>query len=163
MPVMLLRDQQKAFLNGMEQQRAFLNGVAIWEKPVAAPVSIFSLTTIHAGKNGFNVSNQSDTTINLDRTSTSRSWISWSVSWPVGSRIVFDWSTLNAATGVWASLDDVLGLSSPTHDILRNVSGGSGHVDFTIPSGGFAYFGFRISNGQATSLLSITNFSVYAP
>ena len=64
---------------------------------------------------------------------------------------------------MWCSLDDALGLSTPTHDLMRNVSGGGGHVDFTIPAAGYAYFGFSVSNGQATGLLTIRKFAVYAP
>lgn len=103
------------------------------------------------------------TGITLDRTSTGRSRISWAVNWPVGSRVVFDWVTANPATGVWCSLDDALGLSTPTHDLMRNVSGGGEHVDFTVPAAGYAYFGFSVSNGQATDLLTISQFAVHAP
>lgn len=161
MPVMLLRDQQKAFLNGMEQQRAFLNGVAIWVKPVAVPVSIFSLTTPQAGKSGFNVVSATDTRIQLDRPTTSRGWISWAVNWPAGSRVVFNWETAPAVRLI-CGLDDAIGLGSLNHVILNAV--GQGSVDYIIPAGGgWAYFGFGVSNGQAAGLLTITNFSVYAP
>ncbi len=143
--------------------RIIYAGSQIWTKPAPAATSIFSLTAAQAGKNGFTASDATATGIALDRTSTGRSWISWAVNWPVGSRVVFDWVTANPATGVWCSLDDALGLSTPTHDLMRNVSGGGGHVDFTIPAAGYAYFGFSVSNGQATGLLTISKFAVYAP
>ena len=133
-----------------------------WTKPSTA-TSIFSLATPQAGKSGFNVSSQTDTSIVLDRTTSNRSWISWAVSWPVGSRIVFDWQTANSATGVWCAMDDAIGLGSPAYYVLQNVSGGSGHADYTIPGTGWSYFGWFVNNGQATGLLTITNFAVYAP
>lgn len=163
MTVLRLDTAAQIFHGGAEVTEVWHGGARIWENPATPPASIFSLTTPQSRKSGFTVSSATDTGVTLDRTATGRSWISWQVSWPVGSRIVFDWTTANPATGVWCSLDDVIGISSPTYNAMQNVSGGSGQVDFTIPGGGWSYFGWSINKGQATGLLTIRNFAVYAP
>ena len=132
-----------------------------WAKPATAPVSIFSLATPQAGKSGFNVTDATDTSIQLNRPSTSRGWISWAANWPAGSRVVFNWST-SPSVRMYSGLDDAIGLGSLNRTMSNSI--GSGSVDYTIPAGGgWAYFGFSISNGQAAGLLTISNFGVYAP
>ena len=136
-------------------------GTQIWAKPVTVPASIFSLTAAQAGKSGFNVTDATDTGIKLNRATTARGWISWAVNWPTGSRVVFDWST-SPSVRMYSGLDDVIGLGSLNHIMSNSV--GSGSVDYTIPAGGgWNYFGFNVSNGQAAGLVTITNFAVYAP
>ena len=132
-----------------------------WTKPASAPVSIFSLATPQAGKSGINVVGATDTSIQLERPTTSRGWVSWAVDWPVGSRVVFNWETAPAVR-LLCGLDDVIGLGSLNHTIVNAV--GQGSVDYIIPAGGgWNYFGFSVSNGQAAGLVTISNFGVYAP
>ena len=136
-------------------------GTQIWTKPVTAPASIFSLTAAPAGKSGFNVTDATDTGIKLNRAATSRGWISWAVNWPVGSRVVFNWTT-SPSVRMYSGLDDVVGLGSLNHTIVNAV--GQGSVNYIIPAGGgWNYFGFSVSNGQAAGLVTISNFGVYAP
>ena len=136
-------------------------GTQIWAKPVTVPASIFSLTAAQAGKSGFNVTDATDTGIKLDRATTARGWISWAVNWPAGSRVVFNWST-SPSVRMYSGLDDVIGLGSLNHVIVNAV--GRGSVDYIIPAGGgWNYFGFSVSNGQAAGLVTISNFEVYAP
>ena len=136
-------------------------GTQIWAKPVTAPASIFSLTTAQAGKSGFNVTDATDTGIKLDRATTARGWISWAVNWPAGARIIFDWETAPAVR-LLSGLDDVIGLGSLNHTIVNAV--GQGSVDYIIPAGGgWNYFGFSASNGQAAGMVTISNLKVYAP
>ena len=136
-------------------------GTQIWAKPVTAPASIFSLTTAQAGKSGFNVTDATDTGIKLNRATTSRGWVSWAVNWPAGARIIFDWETAPAVR-LLCGLDDVIGLGSLNHTIVNAV--GQGSVDYIIPAGGgWNYFGFSVSNGQAAGLVTISNLKVYAP
>ena len=136
-------------------------GTQIWAKPVTAPASIFSLTVAPSGKSGFNVTDATDTGIKLNRAATTHGWISWAVNWPAGSRIIFDWSTAPSVRLI-CGLDDVVGLGSLNHIIVNAV--GQGSADYIIPAGGgWNYFGFGVSNGQAAGLVSIRNFGVYAP
>ena len=136
-------------------------GTQIWVKPVTAPASIFSLTAAQAGKSGFNVTDATDTRITLERSTTSRGWISWAVNWPAGARIIFDWSTAPSVR-MYSGLDDVVGLGSLNHTIVNSI--GQGSVNYIIPAGGgWNYFGFSVSNGQAAGLVTISNLKVYAP
>ena len=136
-------------------------GTQIWAKPATSPASIFSLTTAQAGKSGFNVTDATDTGIKLNRATTTRGWVSWAVNWPAGARIIFDWETAPAVR-LLSGLDDVIGLGSLNHTIVNAV--GQGSVDYIIPAGGgWNYFGFSVSNGQAAGLVTISNFGVYAP
>ena len=136
-------------------------GTQIWVKPVTAPASIFSLTAAQAGKSGFSVTDATDTGIKLNRATTARGWVSWAVKWPAGARIIFDWETAPSARLI-CGLDDVVGLGSLNHIIVNAV--GQGSVDYIIPAGGgWSYFGFGVSNGQAAGLVTISNFKVYAP
>lgn len=164
MAVIILRDQKKAFLNGAEQTGLFIAGQKVWAKPATAPVSIFSLATPRTGSSGFSLSNATDTGITLTDSATGRSWISWSVTWAAGSRIVFDWANVSSVSGLRAVLDDVIGISAPNLTVLPETSGMSGSVDYTIPAGGtYAYFGFGTPNGSPIQSINITNFAVYAP
>ena len=132
-----------------------------WVKPSATSASVFSLATPHSGKGVFNVTDATDTGITLGRSTTSRGWISWAVNWPAGARIMFNWATAPSVR-LLCGLDDIVGLGSLNHTIVNSI--GSGSVDYIIPTGGgWNYFGFSISNGQAAGLLTITNFAVYAP
>ena len=141
--------------------RILYAGTQIWAKPATAPVSIFSLATPQAGKSGMNVVSVTDTSIQLNRPSTSRGWVSWAVNWPAGSRVVFNWST-SPSVRMYSGLDDVIGLGSLNHTMSNSI--GSGSVYYTIPAGGgWNYFGFSVSNGQAAGLVTISNFGVYAP
>ena len=136
-------------------------GTQIWAKPVTAPASIFSLTAAQAGKAGFNVTDATDTGIKLNRATTARGWVSWAVNWPAGAQIIFDWSTAPHVR-MYSGLDDVIGLGSLNHTISSSI--GSGSVNYIIPAGGgWNYFGFSVSNGQAVGLVTISNFAVYAP
>ena len=131
-----------------------------WSKPSAAS-SIFSLATPQAGKGGANAVSATDTSIQLERPSTSRGWISWAVNWSPGSRVIFDWVTAPSAR-LFCGLDDAIGVGSLNHTIVNAI--GQGSVDYIIPaSGGWSYFGFSVSNGQPAGLVTITNFAVYAP
>ena len=151
-----LKNAKRIWHGGQEVTRLWAGGGA-WAKPVTAPASIFSLTTPHSGKAGLDVTDATDTGIKLNRPSTTRGWISWAVNWPVGSRIIFNWST-TPSIRVQCGLDDVIGMSSFNHVILNAV--GQGSVDYIIPAGGgWNYFGFNI----ATGLVTISNFGVYAP
>ena len=83
------------------------------------------------------------------------------MNWPAGARIIFDWETAPAVR-LLCGLDDVIGLGSLNHTIVNAV--GQGSVDYIIPAGGgWNYFGFSVSNGQAAGLVTIRNFAVYAP
>ena len=136
-------------------------GTQIWAKPVTAPASPFSLTVAQSGKGGFNVTGATDTGMKLDRATTARGWISWAVNWPAGARIIFNWTT-SPSVRMYSGLDDVVGLGSLNHTIVNAV--GQGSVDYIIPAGGgWNYFGFSVSNGQAAGLVTISNFGVYAP
>ena len=131
-----------------------------WKKPSSA-TSIFSLTAAPAGKGGFNVTDATNTSIQLNRPSTSRGWISWKVGWLPGSRVVFNWST-SPSVRMYSGLDDVIGLSSLNYTMSN--SSGFGSVNYVIPAGGgWSYFGFTISSGQPAGILTISNFAVYAP
>ena len=154
-----LKNAKRIWHGGQEVTRLWAGGAA-WVKPVTAPASIFSLATPHSGKASINVVSATDTSIQLERPTTSRGWISWAVNWPVGSRVVFNWTT-SPSVRLYSGLDDVIGLGSLNHTIVNAV--GQGSVDYTIPAGGgWAYFGFSISNGQAAGLVTISNFGVYA-
>ena len=136
-------------------------GTQIWVKPVTAPASIFSLKAAQAGKGGLNVTDATDTGIKLNRATTTRGWVSWAVNWPAGARIIFDWSTAPSVR-MYSGLDDVIGLGSLNHVIVNSI--GQGSVNYIIPAGGgWNYFGFTVSNGQAAGLVTISNLKVYAP
>ena len=155
-----LKNAKRIWHGGQEITRLWAGGAA-WAKPATAPVSIFSLTTAPAGKSVFNVTDATDTSIQLNRPSTSRGWVSWAVNWPAGSRVVFNWST-SPSVRMYSGLDDVIGLGSLNHTIVNAV--GQGSVNYIIPAGGgWNYFGFSVSNGQAAGLVTIRNFGVYAP
>lgn len=114
-----------------------------------------------AGKSSLNVTDATDTGIKLNRATTARSWVSWAVNWPAGARIIFDWETAPAVR-LLCGLDDVIGLGSLNHTIVNAV--GQGSVDYIIPAGGgWNYFGFSVSNGQAAGMVTISNLKVYAP
>ncbi len=150
-----------AWHNSTTIDRIVYAGTQIWAKPVTAPASIFSLTAAQAGKSGFNVTEATDAGIKLDRAITARGWISWAASWPAGARVIFDWETAPAVR-LLCGLDDVIGLGSLNHTIVNAV--GQGSVDYIIPAGGgWSYFGFSVSNGQAAGLVTIRNLKVYAP
>ena len=132
-----------------------------WVKPSATPASVFSLATPHSGKGGLDVTDATNTGIKLNRPTTARGWISWGVNWSPGSRVIFDWVT-TPSTRLLCGLDDAISFGSLNYTIVNAI--GRGTVDYIIPAGGgWSYFGFSISNGQAAGLLTITNFAVYAP
>lgn len=143
-----------------EINKVMFTDIQVWKKQTAA-TSIFSLATPFSSKAGINVVSATDTSAQLERPSTSRGWISWAANWSPGSRIIFDWVTTPSAR-LLCGLDDAIGLGSLNHTIVNAI--GRGSVDYIIPAGGgWNYFGFSISNGQAAGLLTITNFAVYAP
>ena len=160
MTLLNLAQAKELWAGGKQIKEVWIGGHRRWVKPTA-PASIFSLTAAQAGKSGFNVTDATDTGIKLNRATTTRGWVSWAVNWPAGARIIFDWGTAPAVR-LLCGLDDVIGLGSLNHTIVNAV--GQGSVDYTIPAGGgWAYFGFSISNGQAAGLLTISNLGVYAP
>jgi hypothetical protein len=155
-----LKNAKRIWHGGQEVTRLWA-GRGAWVKPVTAPASIFSLTAAQAGKSGFSVTDATDTGIKLNRATTARGWVSWAVNWPVGSRVVFNWTT-SPSVHMYSGLDDVVGLGSLNHVIVNAV--GQGSVNYIIPAGGgWNYFGFSVSNGQAAGLVTISNLGVYAP
>ena len=161
MTLLNLAQAKELWAGGKQIKEVWIGGQRRWTKPATSPASIFSLTTAQAGKSGFNVTQATDTGIKLDRATTARGWVSWAVNWPAGARIIFDWSTAPSAR-LLCGLDDVIGLGSLNHTIVNAV--GQGSVDYIIPAGGgWNYFGFSVSNGQAAGLVTISNLGVYAP
>ena len=159
MTLLNLAQAKELWAGGKQIKEVWIGGHRRWVKPAAA--SIFSLTAAQAGKSGFNVTDATDTGIKLNRAATTRGWVSWAVNWPAGARIIFNWST-SPSVRLLCGLDDALGLTSLNHTIVNAV--GQGSVDYIIPAGGgWNYFGFSVSNGQAAGLVTISNFGVYAP
>ena len=97
----------------------------------------------------------------MDLTSTfgGRSYISWQVSWPIGTRIIFDYV---ASPPIYSRTSAVKELTPAVSNII-NYSSGPARINFQITSSNpFSYFGFVITAAPPRDL-KIRNFQVLIP
>lgn len=136
MPVINLREQRKAYLNGVEQTGMWLGGQKIWAKPAPAPVGWSFLSNI-AGTTGYVINERAADRIVFTRSAVVRSHLIFDWGLPTGTRLRFRYNKTGPALLWCRTTVDTAGMN-----IARDILSGSNATSVDIVLNTRPYMGF---------------------
>ena len=151
MPVINLREQRKAYLNGVEQTGMWLGGQKIWAKPAAAPATPWSFLSNIAGMTGYTIESRAADRIVFSRATTARSHLIFDWNLPTGTRLRFRYNKTGPSL-LWArTCTDTAGVN-----IARDIFTQSNPTSVDIVLNTRPYWGFLTASTQPADLTVYT-------